>query len=301
MTAIDATVVVQPRAPVTSVPTSPATQTRPGFTRIARGAEVVAEAVSEIGARALRDHHRIRERPVRRAPDGDDLRLHGDARLAEHDHEVAGAVRLDRRIEEVRTGLREVAVHRDRAGRRRELRDPRARAEERVARRLAGGVRGEPQPSVLPDRLEHTVVVRVDPRLCRPAAVGGCDANGGVERRVIDGVAISTKLTGAGGIPLTAKRWTTRDDGSFTETTYSVEVGESDCTGAKLVKSASGPLRREVGLRRAAEQLLLVHDPELAADRGPPPSLQFGKMSAARTTIPSARPRRGWSAQPGAR
>src|SRR6266702_4164792 len=79
------------------------------------------------------------------------------------------------------------------------------------------------------------------PGCARPDAVGGCDANGGLVRRVINGVAISLKLTAAGGIPSTANRWTTRDDGSFTETTYSVEVEERDCTGAKLVKSESGP------------------------------------------------------------
>ena len=30
--------------------------------------------------------------------------------------------------------------------------------------------------------VEHTVVVRVDPRLRLPGCVGGCDANGGGER-----------------------------------------------------------------------------------------------------------------------
>src|SRR5207302_9167204 len=70
---------------------------------------------------------------------------------------------------------------------------------------------------------------------------GGCVANGGRDIRAIEGVASSFTFTAAGGIPSTAKRWTTRDDGVFTETTYSVDVGESDCTGAKLERLGSGP------------------------------------------------------------
>src|SRR4029077_18137762 len=67
-----------------------------------------------------------------------------------------------------------------------------------------------------------------------PEAVGGCAAKGGRDIRLIEGVAICFTVTAAGGIPFTAKRWTTIDRGASTDTTYSVEVGESDCTGAKL-------------------------------------------------------------------
>src|SRR6185437_1386312 len=72
--------------------------------RVDRGAEVVAVAVADVRARALRDHDRIGERAVRRTTDGDDLRVDALARLAVDDDEVADAVRPDRRIEEIRVG-----------------------------------------------------------------------------------------------------------------------------------------------------------------------------------------------------
>ena len=68
----------------------------------------------------------------------------------------------------------------------------------------------------------------------RPAPSGGWDAKGGCDRRSTDGDATSCTRTGAGGMPSTVRRWTTREEGSSTDTTYSVAVDESDCTGAKL-------------------------------------------------------------------
>ena len=67
-----------------------------------------------------------------------------------------------------------------------------------------------------------------------PFASGGCGLLGGVASGRIAGVATSVICTAAGGMPVTVRRWTTDDRGSSTETTYSVELGESDCTGAKL-------------------------------------------------------------------
>ncbi len=48
-------------------------------------------------------------------------------------------------------------------------------------------------------------------------------------------------VTAAGGMPSTVSTCTTREDGLSTETTYSVAVGESDCTGARLEYVVSGP------------------------------------------------------------
>ena len=62
----------------------------------------------------------------------------------------------------------------------------------------------------------------------------GCGAFGGATSWRMPGVATSVICTGAGGMPVTARRCTTDDRGLSTETTYSVEVDESDCTGAKL-------------------------------------------------------------------
>src|SRR5262249_6626619 len=92
----------------------------------------------------------------------------------------------------------------------------------------------------------------------------------------------------------------TRDVGSFTETTYSVAVGDSDCTGVRLARPASGPYVVMAGLVDPASNcaLLMIQSSEPAAAE-PSPS-QFWKMSAPSTTTPSASPRRGWSAQPGA-
>ena len=187
--------------------------------------------------------------------------------------------------------------------RRRELRDPRARAEERVAGRLARGVRREPQPSVLPDRLEHAVVVRVDPRLPRARpAFGGCDANGGRERRVIDGVAISVDAHRRRRDPVRPRR-----DGRRATTARSPRRR----TPSRRRERLHGRDAREVGVRaRASSKSGFVEPPSSSClfttqsslpIAGPPLSLQLAKMSAARTTIPSATPRRGWSAQPGAR
>ena len=67
-----------------------------------------------------------------------------------------------------------------------------------------------------------------------PFDTGGCGALGGDTSRRIPGVATSLICTGPGGMPVTARRCTTDDRGLSTETTYSVEVDESDCTGAKL-------------------------------------------------------------------
>ena len=87
----------------------------------------------------------------------------------------------------------------------------------------------------------------------------------------------------------------------ITETTYSVEVEERDCTGAKLVKSESGPSVVKSGFVEPPSSSCLFRTQSSPPIGTPPLSLQLRKMSAPRTTIPSARPRRGWSAQPGAR
>src|SRR5438874_2525335 len=92
----------------------------------------------------------------------------------------------------------------------------------------------------------------------RPDADGGCAAKGGRDIRLIEGVAICFTVTAAGGIPSTAKRWTTIDLGASTETTYSVVVGESDCTGAKLEKFGSGPYVVKSGCTEPASSSCLL-------------------------------------------
>src|SRR5437762_7068525 len=85
----------------------------------------------------------------------------------------------------------------------------------------------------------------------------GCAANGGWETGVIGGDAISRTRTTAGGTPSTASRCTTRDAGSSRETTYSVDVGDSDCTGAKLDDSRSGPYVANAGVVEPASSCCL--------------------------------------------
>jgi len=127
----------------------------------------------------------------------------------------------------------------------------------------------------------------------RPEAVSGCAAKGGRDIRLIAGVAICFTVTAAGGIPSTAKRWTTIDLGASTDTTYSVGVGDSDCTGAKLAKFGSGPYVVKSGCFDPSSSSCLLTTQSAAPIGRVPPSTQLAKMSAARTTVPSARPRRG--------
>jgi hypothetical protein len=115
---------------------------------------------------------------------------------------------------------------------------------------------------------------------------------------VIAGVAISRTLIASGGTPSTASRCTTRDDGSFTDTTYSVEVAESDCTGARLERSGSGPYVATAGLVEPASSCCLLTTQSSEPSECEPLASQSSKMSAASTTTPSATPSRGWSAQP---
>src|SRR5690348_2586794 len=130
--------------------------------------------------------------------------------------------------------------------------------------------------------------------------VGGCAANGGRPRRLIAGVATSVTDTAAGGMPVTVSRCATREVGSFTDTTYSVAVGDSDCTGVRLASPASGPYVVVAGLVEPASSSALLMIQSSEPDAAEPSPAQFWKMSAPSTTSPSANPRRGWSAQPGA-
>ena len=77
-------------------------------------------------------------------------------------------------------------------------------------------------------------------------------------------------------------------------------VADSDCTGARLSNDRSGPNVDEAGSGVPATTCALFTTQSSLPIASEPPSLQFWKMSAPRTTIPSAMPRRGWSAQPGA-
>src|SRR5207248_269209 len=92
----------------------------------------------------------------------------------------------------------------------------------------------------------------------------------------------------------------TRDGGASAEPTSSAALGESDCTGVRFTKPAPGPYVVIAGLVEPASSCALLMIQSSEPDVAEPSPSQFRKMSAPRTTSPSARPRRGWSAQPGA-
>src|SRR4051812_22141014 len=129
----------------------------------------------------------------------------------------------------------------------------------------------------------------------------GCLAGGGCCSGDTGSVAVSRMETAAGGIPSTASRWTTREVGLSTETTYSVDVAESDCTGARLAYRSFGPYVVDATspVVESSCCLLITHISPPSTGAGPALS-QSSKMSAASTTMPSATPSRGWSAQPAA-
>ena len=107
-------------------------------------------------------------------------------------------------------------------------------------------------------------------------------------------------LTAAGGIPSTVSRWTTLELGLSTETTYSVAVDDSDCTGASVANFGSGPYVLKDGAVAPASSCCLFTIHSSAPMTGANELLQLAKTSAPSTTMPSATPSRGWSAQPGA-
>ena len=151
---------------------------------------------------------------------------------------------------------------------------------------------GEPEPAVLPDRRRGR-----GRRSCRSAAAR---ARGGRrlrrERRprrarVIDGVAISLHGHGRGRdavdceeVDDARRRLVDRDD-------VLGRRRRERLHGREAREVAVGAVRREVRLRRAGEQLLLVDDPELAADR-PARRLRRSSRRCRRRGRPSRRRRR---------
>ena len=131
-----------------------------------------------------------------------------------------------------------------------------------------------------------------------PPVENGWRALGGSVSGAIPTVATCCTRTAAGGMPSTLRMCATRELGSSTETTYSVGVGDSDCTGAREVSAGSGPyvVEATVGAPSTASCLLRIQSSPPTT--GEKLSLQFANTSAARTTIPSATPSRGWSGQP---
>src|SRR5712691_4740113 len=70
---------------------------------------------------------------------------------------------------------------------------------------------------------------------------GGCCAGGGCNSGAIASDATGRTVTVPGGTPSTVSRRTTRELGLSTDTTYSVDVDESECTGVRLSNARSGP------------------------------------------------------------
>src|SRR5712691_2163426 len=65
---------------------------------------------------------------------------------------------------------------------------------------------------------------------------GGCCDSGAIASD-----ATGRTVTVPGGTPSTVSRRTTRELGLSTDTTYSVDVDESECTGVRLSNARSGP------------------------------------------------------------